>query len=136
MANDLLCRWLFCTDGDDHMETGRDVYNPITGKKLKGKDGKDASFNIKYGKGFAKGHVYSDKVTIGGITVNQAIGCATSVSKEDIDDRNMDGLIGLAFNSGSKNLPTGLTQKATATKSAMNSGNNIFLPLLINPLNT
>jgi len=119
----LLFRWLFCTDGDDHMESGRDVYNPVTGKKLKGKDGKDANFNIKYGKGFAKGHVYSDQVQLGGVTVNQAIGCATSVSKEDVDDRNMDGLVGLAFNSGSKNLPSGLTQKATATKSAVNSGN-------------
>ncbi|KAH8599907.1 aspartic peptidase domain-containing protein [Bisporella sp. PMI_857] len=112
--------WLFCTDGADHMEHGREAYNPSTGKKMKA-DGKDAAFNIKYGKGYAKGHVYTDKVTLAGMTVDQAIGCATSVSKEDVDDREMDGIIGIGFNSGSKTLVDGLAQYPSATKSAMNS---------------
>ena len=114
--------WLFCTDGDDHMEANREAYNPATGKRLKStEDGKDASFSIKYGLGYAKGHVYTDKVTMGGIQVDQAIGCATSVSQSDVDDRNLDGLMGLAFNSGSKLLQQP-PQLPTATKSAFNSG--------------
>lgn len=79
-------------------------------------------FNVKYGSGFAKGVVYTDKVELGGITVDQAIGCATGVDNVDVDDRNLDGLIGIAFNGGSKTVHNGRDQNPSATKSAMNSG--------------
>lgn len=99
------------------METGREAYNPSTGKK----DDK-SKFNIKYGAGYAKGTVYKDKVTMGGITVDQSIGCATDVDNDDVNDRSLDGLVGLGFDSGTKTKHNGHDAYPSATKTALNSG--------------
>lgn len=99
------------------METGRSVYSPVTGRKMTG-----SKFDIKYGKGHADGDVYSDKVSIGNITVDQAIGCAKDVSQDDINDRAMDGIIGLGFDSGTKVPHNGHDAEPSATRSALNSG--------------
>lgn len=92
-----------------------------------------AQFKITYGLGEADGDIYVDKVTMAGITVQQAIGCAKNVDTGDATDVNgtgtggrtmqhLDGLIGLAFNSGSKNAHNGQNEPPQATKSALNSG--------------
>jgi hypothetical protein len=99
------------------MDTNRSAYNPSTGKQLP-----NGQFSVKYGAGFAKGTVYYDTVEFAGMSVNQSIGCATSVDTDDINDRNLDGLIGIGFNSGSKTVHNGQPQDPSATKSAMNSG--------------
>jgi aspergillopepsin I len=99
------------------MESGREAYNPSTGSKING-----STFNIKYGAGYAKGSVYADKVTLGGITVDQSIGCATDVDSDDVGDRNLDGLVGLGFDSGCVLPHNGQDAQPSATKSALNSG--------------
>lgn len=98
------------------MESGRSPYNPSTGSMLQ-----DSKFDIKYGKGHSKGVIYSDQVTIADITVDQTFGCAMEVSQDDINDRALDGLIGLAFDSGSKLPHNGHDADPNATKAPLNS---------------
>jgi hypothetical protein len=101
-------RWLFCTEGSQNVESGHNQYDPKTGTKVDG-----ASFNVNYGSGYASGDVYTDKVTVGGITVTQAVECATSVD------------------SGSTKVNYGYPQPSSATTSALNSGMlNLLYPLL------
>jgi hypothetical protein len=120
---DIVYRWLFCTEGPPSVESGHNQYNPKTGTKLNG-----ASFDINYGSGFAKGDVYMDQVTLGGITTNQAIECATSVDSSDISDHQLDGVLGVGFNSGSSKVNNGYPQPSSATQSPLNSGK---IPLLL-----
>lgn len=110
------------------MESGRDAYNPSTGKK-----DDTSKFNIKYGAGYAKGSIYVDKVTLGSITVDQSIGCATKVDSEDVNDRKLDGIIGLGFDSGSTKPHNGHDAQPSATKSALNSGMLRFSSLMFEP---
>lgn len=99
------------------MDSGRLPYNPSTGKKFNG-----SSFDINYGKGYAKGDIYSDQVTLAGITVDQTFGCAMNVSQDEINDRAIDGLIGLAFDSGSSLPHNGHDAQNLATQSPLNTG--------------
>jgi hypothetical protein len=90
-----------------------------------------ASFNVNYGSGYASGDVYTDKVTVGGITVTQAVECATSVDSTDANDHQLDGILGVGFNSGSTKVNYGYPQPSSATTSALNSGMlNLLYPLL------
>jgi hypothetical protein len=73
----------------------------------------NAQFKISYGDGSgAAGIVGTDKVTIGGVTVdNQTVELANAVSQSFVEDANTDGLVGLAFsnlntvNDGTKKTP-------------------------------
>ena len=114
-------RWLFCTEGPQSIESGHNQYDPKTGTKVDG-----ASFDITYGSGYAKGDVYTDKVTLGSITAPQAVECATSVDSTDAGDHQLDGILGLGFNSGSTKVNYGYPQPSSATTSALNSGKFIF----------
>jgi len=114
------------------METNRTVYDPSTGTRLEPK----GEFNVKYGSGFAKGTVYRDKVTMGNLTVEQSIGCATSVDAGDINDRKLDGLIGIGFNSGSKHVHNGVDQSKSATKSPTNTGKSQITNMSMNKKKT
>lgn len=107
---------MFCTEGPSNIESGHHEYNPKTGTKVDG-----ASFDITYGSGYAKGDVYTDKVTMGGITVSQAVECATDVDSTDAGDHQFDGILGMGFNSGSSKVNYGFAQPSS-TKSALNAG--------------
>lgn len=90
---------MFSSDLPSATSRGHAIYNPAkssTSKRLPG-----ATWNITYGDGSgASGTVYTDVVTVGGISVkNQAVEAARQVSAQFARDVNNDGLLGLAFSS-------------------------------------
>lgn len=92
-------RWVFSSELSAQYQRGHSVYSPSkskTSKKLSG-----SSWKISYGDGSsASGDVYTDNVTVGGITVKaQAVEAAQKVSSEFASDVDNDGLLGLAFSS-------------------------------------
>jgi Eukaryotic aspartyl protease len=80
-------------------KTGRTaarLYDPTSsGAKLV----QGSSWRITYGDGdTAAGQVFTDKVTIGGLTVqNQSVQVATKLSGSFTSDNHRDGMLGLAF---------------------------------------
>ncbi|KAF1955756.1 acid protease [Byssothecium circinans] len=103
--------WMFSTDlpqASIGQHSAFDASKSTTFKKMEG-----AQFRISYGDGSgAAGTVGTDKVTIGGVTVeNQAVELANQVSRSFVQDTNTDGLVGLAFsqlntvNDGTKKIP-------------------------------
>ncbi|KAI5459573.1 eukaryotic aspartyl protease [Mariannaea sp. PMI_226] len=89
--------WVFSSEANGG--DGHNTYDPgqsSTSKQLTG-----ASWSIKYGDGSSSsGNVFTDKVTIGGLTVsNQAVEAAETVSDTFIAETNLDGLLGLGFSS-------------------------------------
>ena len=84
------------------------MYNPSlssTAQELSG-----YTWNITYGDGSSSsGNVYTDDVTVGGITVTkQAVELAEQVSSQFVQDTQSDGILGLAFSSINTGMP-GLT---------------------------
>ncbi|CAI6275728.1 unnamed protein product [Periconia digitata] len=103
--------WVFSTDLPAQsigQHSAFDASKSTTFKKMTG-----AQFKISYGDGSgAAGTVGMDKVTIGGVSVdNQAVELASAVSQSFVEDTNTDGLVGLAFsklntvNDGTKKIP-------------------------------
>lgn len=91
--------WVFSTLTPSSEVSGQSTYNPTassSAKQLKG-----VSWKISYGDGSSSsGKVYSDKVTIGGLTVTgQAVEAASTVSQSFTQESATDGLVGLAFSS-------------------------------------
>ncbi|KAF2466381.1 Asp-domain-containing protein [Lindgomyces ingoldianus] len=95
--------WCFSSLQASAQLTGHDYYKADASKKVSG-----ASWKISYGDGSgASGTVYADKVVVGGVTAtSQAVEAATSVSTQFQQDRDTDGLLGLAFSSINTVKPT------------------------------
>lgn len=89
--------WVFSTGLPSSSVNGQEVYDPTmssTSNKLP-----QSQWSVEYGdNSTASGDVYLDKVTIGGLTVEQqAVEAANKVSESLTSDENTDGLLGLAF---------------------------------------
>lgn len=98
--------WVFSSVTPSSEVNGQDIYTPSkssTSKRLSG-----ASWDISYGDGSSSnGIVYTDKVTIGGLTVTgQAVEVAQEVSSSFSQESATDGLLGLAFSSLNTVSPT------------------------------
>lgn len=90
--------WVFSTETDAGSSKGHDLYTPDKSSTAKKMDG--ATWKITYGdQSSSSGDVYTDTVTIGGLSVqNQAVESAQQVSQQFATGNN-DGLLGLAFSS-------------------------------------
>ncbi|KAJ6172206.1 Penicillopepsin-1 [Penicillium chermesinum] len=88
--------WVFSNELPKSEQAGHAIYQTSSGTKKPG-----YSWSISYGDGSsASGDVYTDTVTVGGISVsNQAVEAASRISQEFTEDVNNDGLLGLAFSS-------------------------------------
>lgn len=89
--------WVFSDELPQSEQTGHSVYSPSNNaSKMSG-----YSWKISYGDGSsANGDVYKDTVTVGGVTAQrQAVEAAEQISQQFVQDRDNDGLMGLAFSS-------------------------------------
>ncbi|KAJ5200306.1 Peptidase aspartic catalytic [Penicillium cf. griseofulvum] len=89
--------WVFSSDLSASEQKGHDIYDvSSSGQKLAG-----SSWSISYGDGSsASGDVYKDTVSVGGVkATSQAVEAAKKISSQFLQDKNNDGLLGLAFSS-------------------------------------
>lgn len=98
--------WVYSSETPSSEVNGQSVYNPSTSNT----SAKQASlsWSISYGDGSnSKGDVYFDTVSIGGLsTTDMAVEVATEVSSEFTADTDIDGLLGLGFNTLNTVSPT------------------------------
>jgi hypothetical protein len=103
------------------------AFDPAKSSTFKLTEG--AQFKISYGDGSgAAGIVGTDKVTIGGVSVDaQTVELANAVSQSFVQDANTDGLVGLAFSS--LNTVNDGTKKTPAKTFFDNVMNDLDLPV-------
>lgn len=118
--------WVFSSELSSSEQSGHEIYNPSQSSTAQQVSG--ATWNISYGDGSgASGNVYTDDVTIGGVTVTgQDVELAQQVSSQFVQDTQNDGLVGLAFSSINTVTPN---QATTFFDTAQNEGvlsQNVF----------
>ncbi|KAH9894594.1 eukaryotic aspartyl protease [Xylariomycetidae sp. FL2044] len=98
--------WVFSSETPATQVAGQAVYEIAQSSTAKLMSG--AAWDISYGDGSSSsGNVYTDVVSIGGVTVeNQAIESATDVSTSFTSRPDTDGLVGLAFSTLNTVAPT------------------------------
>lgn len=98
--------------------TGHSLYKPTNGTKMAG-----YSWSITYGdQSSASGDVYKDTVVVGGIkATGQAVEAAQQISRQFVQDKQSDGLLGLAFSSINTVEPKPQTTFFDTVKSQLNS---------------
>jgi hypothetical protein len=103
------------------------AFDPAKSSTFKLTEG--AQFKISYGDGSgAAGIVGTDKVTIGGVSVDaQTVELANAVSQSFVEDTNTDGLVGLAFSS--LNTVNDGTKKTPAKTFFDNVMNDLDMPV-------
>ncbi|KAI9043422.1 pepsin-like aspartic protease [Aspergillus affinis] len=111
--------WVFSSELSSSEQSGHSVYKPSdNATKLQG-----STWDISYGDGSsASGDVYKDTVTVGGVTAkSQAVEAASTISSEFTQDKNNDGLLGLAFSSINTVEPKAQTTFFDTVKSQLDS---------------
>ncbi|KAI0601438.1 eukaryotic aspartyl protease [Biscogniauxia sp. FL1348] len=98
--------WVFSSETPSIQVAGQATYNIEQSSTAQLVDG--ASWAISYGDGSSSGgNVYTDVVSIGGVTVQrQAVESARNVSQSFTQRPDTDGLVGLAFSSINTVQPT------------------------------
>jgi aspergillopepsin I len=98
--------WVFSSELSSSSINGQTIYNPKKSSTAKSLSG--ATWSITYGdQSSSSGDVFTDKVTVGGLTVtSQAVEAAKTVSSQFQQDSDNDGLLGLAFSSINTVKPT------------------------------
>ncbi|KAL4889596.1 aspartic peptidase domain-containing protein [Aspergillus ambiguus] len=111
--------WVYSSELPATEQSGHSIYKPA-GNSTK-MDG--YSWKISYGDGSgASGDVYKDTVSVGSITAhNQAVEAAKQISQQFVQDRNNDGLLGLAFSSINTVQPKSQTTFFDTVKSELDS---------------
>lgn len=97
--------WVFSSRQPASEVNGQQIYSPedsSTSQRLEG-----YTFSIGYGDGSgARGVVYTDDVTVGGLTVKgQAVEAAEEVSDQFTAEKNIHGLLGLGFSKVNRVTP-------------------------------